>query len=185
MMELDEALRKSGEDTARLAERLRAGGEDRNKTASELLIVSATHMKCLEAAGMGCDALATGVMTLLTIIHTKINPEEIADVYTAFLQDLYILSLRLCQSAPDSHTAEHLMEISMRLGALSIVTFKALCQGDGHHKALGERNGAFEEMFQDAPAEFWQFQERPIMPQSAIDILSDATARLASLGYVD
>lgn len=184
-MELDEALRKSGEDTARLAERLRAGGENKNKTASELLIVAATHMKCLEAAGMGEDALATGAMSLLTIIHSKINPEEIADVYTAFLQDLYILSLRLCQNTCDSHTAEHLMEISMRLGALSVVTFKALCSGEGHHKALGERNSAFEEMFSEAPAEFWQFQNHTIRPQSAIDILTDAAARLASLGYVD
>jgi len=185
-MEIDEALRKSGEDTARLAERLRNRSKDRNKTASDLLIASATHMKCLEAAGMGVDALATGVMTLLTVIHNKINPEEIADIYTAYLQDLFILSLRICRSTSDDmQTAEHLMEISMRLGSLSIVTFKALCSGEKHHKALSERNDAFEEMFKDAPAEFWQFQNETIRPQSAIDILTDSAARLASQGYMD
>lgn len=184
-MELDEALRKTGEDTARLAERLRTATDNRDKTSGELLMSSASHMKYLEAAGMGGDALATGIMTVLTLIHTKINPEDIADVYTAYLQDLYILSLRVCRTETDPHSAEHYMEICMRLGALAIVTFRALCSGEGHHKALGERNNAFEDMLRDAPSEFWMFQDKTIRPQSAIDIMSDAAARLASLGLME
>ncbi len=35
-MELDEALRKTGEDTARLAERLRTATDNRDKTAGDI-----------------------------------------------------------------------------------------------------------------------------------------------------
>ena len=185
-MKADEALRQSGEDTARHAERLRTASENRPAIARDLLMASAAHIHHLEAAGMGPDAVATGVMTLLTVLHHRINPEDIDDVYTAYLQDLFLLSLRVCQGGcPDEDAASHLMEICMRLGALCMATFHTLECKIAEVKVLAERNTAIETMFAGAPVDFYTFQDKPIIAQSAIDILSDAAARLASIGLVE
>lgn len=185
-MDLEEALRLSGEETARQAERLRTSDSaHRNDEGAALLRAAAIHIKYLQAASMSMEALATGIMTVLAILHNRINPEKIAEVYTAFLQDVYILSLNLCQEGiPDAMAAEHLMEISMRLGALAAVTGHAFGAETAGMPGLADRHKAICAMFESAPAEFWKFQDTTIVSQSAIDIFSDAAARLGSLGLI-
>lgn len=185
-MELEEALRLSGEETARQAERLRTSDSGRrNDEGAALLKAAAVHMKYLQAASMGMEALATGIMTVLAILHNRVNPEKIAEVYTAFLQDVYILSLNLCrEGSPDEMVAGHLMEISMRLGALAAVTGREFGADTAAMPGLAERHIAICAMFDGAPADFWQFQDAPVTPRSAIDIFSDAAARLSSLGLI-
>lgn len=184
-MNLNEALRQTGEDTSRLSERLLTKADKREDTARELLEASAAHIKCLEEAGMYAIGLATGVLTLLTVILAKVNPEKIPDTYTAYIQDLYLLSIRVCRIPDDNASVRHYLEINMRLGVLALVTFRALCSGTNQDNTIAKRNALFEKMFASVPAEFYIFQNKKITPQSAIDILSDAASRLASLGIMD
>lgn len=188
-MDIEEALRKSGEDTARYSERLRreaASGQATLSTAKELLTASRIHIDCLMQVGMAGEAVATGAATLASVIVCRINPEDIAGLYLAYLQDIYMMALQPA-SVPsgDDEVQNHLITVAMQLGALAAVSYSAL-DGDAVCAPHIRKQAAhISAMFENAPAEFWEFDGRKIVPQSALDILSDCLARLKAIGFVD
>lgn len=133
-MELEDALRKSGEDTARLSERLRReaiDGTPSTATAKKLLETSRMHVECLMGVGMHGEAVATGAATLATIIVCRINPEDMAGMYLSYLQGLYLMSLPLAsEPSGDEETQNHLITVAMQLGALSDISYKGLDGGN-------------------------------------------------------
>jgi hypothetical protein len=73
----------------------------------------------------------------------------------------------------------------MQLGALSDISYKGL-DGDNVCPApIRQQAAQIDAMFKEAPAEFWEFDGKKIVPQSALDILSDCLARLKAVGFVD
>ncbi len=188
-MELEDALRKSGEDTARLSERLRReaiDGTPSTATAKKLLETSRVHIECLMGVGMHGEAVATGAATLATIIVCRINPEDMAGMYLSYLQGLYLMSLPLAsEPSGDEETQNHLITVAMQLGALSDISYNGL-DGDNVCPApIRQQAAQIDAMFKEAPAEFWEFDGKKIVPQSALDILSDCLARLKAVGFVD
>lgn len=185
-MDLRDALATTGEDTARFAERLRNPETASTEVALQLMGASKEHIACLIQAEMAPEGLATGVVALLTVLACKINPEEIVLQYCDYLQTLYVLSTRVLHSDKLSEESRnHLVNVSMELGALTSVTDREFADILDKNEVLRKRGELIESMFENAPADFWKFKGEAIVPTMAIDILADCGARLAAIGLIE
>ncbi len=185
-MDLRDALATTGEDTARFAERLRNPETASPEVALQLMGASKEHIVCLIRADMAAEGLATGVVALLTVLACRISPNDISLQYCDYLQTLYVLSTRVLQSDKLSEEARnHLVNVSMELGALTAVTDKEFENTLAKNEALHRRAELIESMFESAPADFWKFKGVPVVPTMAMDILADCGARLAAIGLIE
>lgn len=185
-MDLRDALATTGEDTARFSERLRNPETASTEVALQLMGASKEHIACLIQADMAAEGLATGVITLLTVLACRISPDDIALQYCDYLQTLYVLSTRVLQSDKISEESQaHLVNVSMELGALTAVTDREFSGILKKNEALSKRAELIDSMFENAPADFWKFKGEAIIPTMAMDVLADCGARLAAIGLID
>lgn len=172
----------TGEQLAAAAEELRRSApDDRTAMALYVMYVSRPHISCLYDAGMPLDALATGLMVLMSCLVQKADPEQMPSGYVAYLQNLFVLATALASNSqllaadPDGH----LGRIAAMLGALEAATVEAM---PALPQQFLDTDAAIRaEINELAPSER-TFDGLPVTATMALDIAADSISRLKSLG---
>lgn len=181
---MDSALRDrlaaSGEELARVSHDFMSGSSG----ADLFLNAARSHMNALRAAGQAPDAFATGVMTLVSALFRRFNPESCPVDYLTMLLQLAIdgaLAQQSAMMAGDDFAMEHYQAIDSELGPLVLASYRAL---DGASVLPAHLCRPFEELSEwtDPTA---TFRGEPIKATMALDILCDVASRLAAMGIIE
>lgn len=173
----------TGEQLAAAAEDLRRSApDDRTAMALYVMYVSRPHISCLYDAGMPLDALATGLMVLMSCLVQRVDPAQFPTGYVAYLQNLFVLATALAGN-PQLLAADpdgHLGRIAAMLGTLEVATVEAM-PGVLPRTFLETDAAIRAEIDELAPSER-TFDGRPVTATMALDIAADSISRLKSLG---
>lgn len=172
----------TGEQLAAAAEELRKSApDDRTAMALYVMYVSRPHISCLYDAGMPLDALATGLMVLMSCLVQRVDPAQFPSGYVAYLQNLFVLATALASNPqllatdPDGH----LGRIAAMLGTLEVATVETM---SGLPQQFLDTDAAIRaEIDELAPSER-TFDGHPVTATMALDIAADSISRLKSLG---
>ncbi len=179
---LDATLRWTGEQLALAGERLRtADAGSRTARAAELLVIAGSHVDALAAAGMDGDALATQAMALLTVIMSKVNPEEFPSLYLQCLQALCLRASAFLYTVQPADTMQASQIVSQTFG-LFIATAHAYMPRFGASDDMRRFYDRLRHMAAQAGEDVSHFRGHLIVPTLAADILADNLSRLSALG---
>ncbi|MBP3537344.1 MAG: hypothetical protein J6J93_07370 [Muribaculaceae bacterium] len=181
-----DALRLSGEALAKAEEALAATREypadDARKTeaARDFFDVAALHLNDTGMAQMERDEAVLSVSVPATVIIMRVNPETVANEYVFWLQ---MTAARLGEILGNLGE-EALTEQYWRIVKLAAVTCDDFAARLGIDLSLTERNAMLRHAIEESHEGEILMNGQPIVPQSALDVLMDALAAMAALGWM-
>ena len=178
-------LRWTGEQLAMAGERLKkAKPDERAARGAELLVIAHPHVDALEAVGMAGQALATQAMAILTVLMSKVNPEEMPQLYMRSLEQLCMCAAILTSSLQND-TVVQAVQIAAQCFGLFIATAHSYMPRFGAPDDLRRLYDQLRHQSAQAGESVTHFQGHRIVPQLAADILADTLARLKSMGMLE
>ena len=156
---------------------------ERADYAAELIVVSFPHVSALAQVGLVGEALATDVITLLSVLNARVNPEDFAKLWLESLQGLCLFAAQYL-AADGGNTGLQPSQIAGQLYGLFIATAHDYISRFGASDSIRRFYDHLRHVARDAGEDVTHFQGHRIVPTMAIDILADTASRLASLGLV-
>lgn len=174
-------IRYSGEGLALAGEKMKQiDGDDRKSAAIELLAFTTIHCRALIMGGMGADSVATAMLSLIYLINSQINPEDLGEIYIAYLQELISLSQHASMSADEAQQGFFIYSTAMLM-----TLFATSCE---HFMSKGLVDDKFKPFLDatrgdlsDIPDELIQLTAS-IRPQMALDVASAVAAAMRDAG---
>ena len=177
-------VRWTGEQLAAANDRLaKSAAGDRTDTAAELLVISFPHVSALAQVGMPGEALATDVLTLLTVLHARVNPEDLGSLWLESLQGLCAFAAQYL-AADGGSAGLQPSQIAGQIYGLFLATAHVYIPRFGASDAMRRFYDHLRHIASQAGEDISHFQGHRIVPTMAIDILGDTASRLASLGLM-
>lgn len=174
-------IRYSGEGLALAGEKMKqTDGDDRKSAAIELLAFTTIHCRALIMGGMGADGVATAMLSLIFLINSQINPEDLGEIYIAFLQGLIDLSQHAAMTADEAQHGFYAYATAMLMSLFATSCEHFMSKGlvdDKFKPYLDATRGDMS----DLPAEMAQLTST-IRPQMALEVASAVAAAMRDAG---
>ncbi len=183
----EDAMRLSGEALAAAEAKLvqlrerSVADEEKLAAAADFLAVASLHVSDINYAGLYRDEAALSVSVPATLLMMKINPELIADKYVYWLQMTVGRLGEILSQAGD----ERLEEPFWRIAGLTIATSDNYAARMELNPSLLQTGELLRRQIAALHPDEITFDDAPIEPQMAIDILVDMIAAMSSLGWID
>ena len=179
----EDLLRWTGEELAMAAERLRsADATELTLRAEELLVTAHHHIQCLAEGNMPDQALATSLLAPLTVIMSRVNPE---DIPVPYCHSLAVAAMASADYFGMQHSSEGLNTAASIYGSVTgllVSTVKSYSAKTALPSALVSLSEHLSDASKAQDAYTDSFSGHKIVPTMAIDILVDSLNLLRSQG---
>lgn len=145
--------------------------------AENLIAAAAAHIGCLCELNLYVDALATGAMTVLTMLKHGVTPPHVALSYVEFIQMLAYLPQAVDQQTQGRYS-EQFQLLGAQIAALAAASAKKFFP-ENTPETIARNLAQFEPFLASLPPERLTIEGRDINPAHAADIFTQAIVTLS------
>lgn len=173
---LQQALTWTGEQLA-LADSQMQANTPTPQMADDMLFAASAHLACLAEAGLYVDAMATGVMAILTMLRHGITPPHLPRTYTALIANLAFLPQAVDMQTNMQYSAQW-QTIAAQIAALTKASAQKFFP-QGAPPEIEQALRQLQQLIDMTPAENLRIDGADITPTHAADIFTQAIVLLA------